>query len=580
MIKQRIKPDQFGKRTALVTVFLFFMFLAVGARLFFLQVINGKAARALAEDQHSIFTKLLAQRGEIKISDKFSKEPITVAGNIKKPLVYAVPKDVLDPGQTAIQLAAILKIDEQEILKRFEDKSRKYVPIKRQITEKQQEDIKALKLPGIFFDYEEIRVYPENNLLSHVLGYVGYKDQRKEGLYGLERYFEKELAGKNGSLLEEAGAKGNWVFGATRDRQPAEDGVNLILTIDKSIQFKAESVVKEAVKKHGADSGSVIVSDPKTGAVLAMAGYPDFSPNEYNKVDDPQIFLNQASVGAYESGSVFKPLTMAMAINEGKVGPDTIYTDAGFVEIDGHTIKNSDLKAHGKQTMTQVLEQSLNTGAIFAKEQIGNDKFFDYVKAFGFGKSTGLELLEHKGNLDNLKADIKVNYHTASFGQGISVTPIQLIQAFSAIANGGKMMKPHLVKAKIDSDGRYEETPNIVVKEVIADKTANTVAAMMVSVVENGHGKRAGVKGYYIAGKTGTAQVPRKDGKGYEEGNNIGSFIGFGPAEDPKFLMLVRINHPRDVTFAESTAAPAFGEIAQFILNYYNIPPTRLDQQQ
>ena len=358
---------------------------------------------------------------------------------------------------------------------------------------------------------------------------------------------------------------------------PAENGVNLILTIDKSIQFKAETVLKEAVTKHGADSGSVIVADPKTGAILAMAGYPDFNPNEYNKVEEPKTYLNEGTVGAYESGSVFKPITMAMAINEGKVGADTIYEDTGSVEIDDYTIRNSDLKAHGRQTMTQVLDESLNTGAIFAKEQIGNEKFYEYVQKFGFGKSTGIELLEHKGNLDNLKANIKVNYHTASFGQGISVTPIQLIQAFSALANQGKMMKPYIVKAKVYPDGKTEETQSHIVGEIVSEKTANIIAAMLVSVVENGHGKRAGVKGYYIAGKTGTAQVPRKDGKGYEEGNNIGTFIGFGPVEDPKFLMLVRVNHPRDVSFAESTAAPAFGQIAQFILNYFNIAPSRPD---
>jgi len=577
MIRKKPQSDQFGKRTAAVTVFLFLMFLAVAARLFYLQVVKGGVTLAVAEQQHGIFTKLLAARGEIKITDKFARDPIPVATNIKKPLVYANVTDVSDPQGTAIKLAAILKIDEQEILARFADKARKYSPIKRQITDKQQEEIKALKLPGILFDYEEIRVYPESSLLSHVLGYVGFKEEHREGLYGLERYFEKDLAGKNGELFQETGAKGTWVFGSARDMVPAENGVNLILTIDKSIQFKAETVLKEAVTKHGADSGSVIVADPKTGAILAMAGYPDFNPNEYNKVEEPKTYLNEGTVGAYESGSVFKPITMAMAINEGKVGADTIYEDTGSVEIDDYTIRNSDLKAHGRQTMTQVLDESLNTGAIFAKEQIGNEKFYEYVQKFGFGKSTGIELLEHKGNLDNLKANIKVNYHTASFGQGISVTPIQLIQAFSALANQGKMMKPYIVKAKVYPDGKTEETQSHIVGEIVSEKTANIIAAMLVSVVENGHGKRAGVKGYYIAGKTGTAQVPRKDGKGYEEGNNIGTFIGFGPVEDPKFLMLVRVNHPRDVSFAESTAAPAFGQIAQFILNYFNIAPSRPD---
>ncbi|MEK7617886.1 MAG: penicillin-binding protein 2 [Patescibacteria group bacterium] len=578
MIRQKLQTDPFAKRTALVTVFFFLMFAGIAARLFFLQVVNGKQASLLAEDQHSLFTRLQAARGEIKITDKFSSGPISVAGNLKKPLVYAVPGEIVDPTQTSIKLAAILKIDELEIIKKFEDKSRKYVPIKKQITDKQVEEIKNLKLSGILFDYEETRVYPENSLLSQVIGYVGYKDLHKEGLYGVERFFEKELSGKNGTLFEEAGANGAWIFGSTREKIPAQDGINLILTIDKSIQFKVESVLRTAVQKHGADSGSVIVADPKTGSILAMAGYPDFNPNEYNKVENPEVFLNQATAGAYESGSVFKPLTMAMAINEGKVGPETEYVDKGSIEVDDYVIKNSDLKAHGKQSMTRVLEESLNTGAIFAKEQIGDEKFLEYVKNFGFGKLTGIEIMEHKGNLDNLKGKIKVNYHTASFGQGIAVTPIQLVQAFTALANGGKMMKPFLVKAKIFPDGRAEETQSKVVKEVITGKTANTLTAMLVSVVENGHGKRAAVKGYYIAGKTGTAQVPKKDKRGYEEGNNIGTFIGFGPVEDAKFLMLVRINRPRNVSFAESTAAPAFGEIAQFILNYYNIPPTRTEQ--
>lgn len=570
------KPaDNFFKRTAIVSVFFLLAFVIIGIRLFLLQIVNGKSARLLAEDQHSIFTKLLATRGEIKITDKFSQGPIIVATNIKKPLVYAVPESIVNPKETAIKLSGILKMDEKEILTKFEDLKRKYVPIKKQLTDAQQQAIKDLKLSGINFDYEDIRVYPENSLLSQTLGFVGYRDQSKEGLYGVEKYFEKDLAGKNGQIFQETGAKGAWVFGAARELTPPVDGTNIILTIDKSIQFKAETVLKEAVKKHGADAGSVIVADPKTGQILAMAGYPDFNPNEYNKEENPKVYLNQTVTGVYEPGSVFKPLTMAFAINENKITPSTTYVDAGKVEIDGYEIKNSDLKAHGKQTMTEVLEKSLNTGLIFVKEQIGNQKFYEYVQKFGFGKPTNIEISEQKGNLDNLKANIKVNFHTASFGQGISVTPIQLIQAYTAITNGGKMLKPTLVKAKIWQDGKTEIINPKVVGEVISEKTANTVSAMMVNVVENGHGKRAGVKGYYIAGKTGTAQVSRKDGKGYEPDLTIGSFVGFGPVEDPKFLMLVRIDHPRDVKFAESTAAPAFGEIAEFILHYFNIPPTR-----
>lgn len=579
MIRTKIKPDSFDRRTALVTVFLLLAFAGVTLKLFFLQVVNGKEARLLAQDQHSIFATLSAARGEIKITDKFSKEPIVVAGNVEKPLVYAVPSEVSEPLQTAIKLASVLSMDEKEILQRFEDKSRKYVPIKRQISKEQEEAIKRLKLPGISFDYENVRVYPQGRLLAQVLGYVGYKDTHKEGLYGLEKYFEKDLAGTDGSLKQETGAKGAWVFGSTRDIVSPKDGANLILTIDKSIQFKAESVLRETVEKHGADSGSIIVVNPKTGEVLAMAGFPDFNPNEYNKEENPRVFVNQPTLGAYEPGSVFKALTMAAAINEGKITPDTTYTDTGSVEIDGYTIKNSDLKAHGVQTMTQVLEESLNTGAIFAKEQIGNEKFYEYLKNWGFGKMTDVELLESRGSLENLKAKINVNFHTASFGQGITATPIQLIQAFTSLANRGKMMRPYLVKDVVSSDGSVKENKPQEIGQIISAKTADTVSAMMVNVVENGHGKRAGVKGYYIAGKTGTAQIPKKDGKGYETDTTIGTFIGYGPVDDPKFLMLVRVDRPKDVIFAESTAAPAFGQIAEFILNYYNIPPSRTEEK-
>ncbi len=571
----KITKSEFNSRSSLLTAFLLLFFIFIGLRLFFLQVVNGSQAREEAAAQHSIYKKLLPSRGEIKLADKFSLETFPVAANLKSYLAYAVPGDIINAKEAAAALAPILGSDEKELLGKITQAGKKYVPLKKQLSDEQQQKIKDLKLSGIYFDSEDTRYYPEKTLLSQVLGFVGYRDTTKTGLYGLERYFEKDLAGSPGELYSEKDAGGVSIFGSNRKEQPAIDGTDLILTVDKNIQFQAESVIKEAVVKNGADSGSVIVVNPKTGSVLAMANYPDFDPNVYNKVEDPRDYRNDAVTGNYEPGSIFKPITMAAAINEGKVTPDTTYNDTGSVVIDNYTLKNSDNKGHGIQTMTQVLEQSLNTGVIFAKEQIGNEKFFEYVKNFGFGQNTGVELSEAKGNLDNLKANIAVNYHTAAFGQGISATPIQLIQAFTALANEGKIMKPYLVLSKILPDGKTENTKPQVVRQVITAKTANIISAMLVNVVENGHGKRAGVPGYYIAGKTGTAQVPKKDGRGYEKNNNIGSFIGYGPVEDPQFLMLVRINHPRDVNFAETTAAPAWGQLAQFILNYYHIAPTR-----
>ncbi len=565
----------FYQRSSLVTAFFILFFLVLTGRLFYLQVINGQQARDRADSQHSIYKKLFPSRGEIKIVDKVSSATVPIATNLKSYLVYAVPGDILNPDLTAASLASVLGLERKDIYSKITQAGKKYVPLKKNLTDSEQQKIKDLKLSGVYFDSEDTRFYPENKLLSQVLGFVGYKNDRKAGLYGLERYFDKDLAGTPGELVAEGDTSGTVIFGANRKERPAVDGVNLILTIDKTIQFQAESIIKDAVIKNGADGGTVIVAEPSSGRILAMANYPDYNPNEYNKVSDPAVFNNLATTGVFEPGSTFKAITMAAAVNEGKVTPETTYADRGSVVIDGYTIKNSDAKAHGLQTMTQVLDESLNTGAIFAKEQIGNDKFFEYVKNFGFGQATGVELPEGKGNLDNLKARVAVNFHTASFGQGLTVTPIQLIEAYSALANQGKMMKPFIIQSKILPNGNVENTQVTEAGQPISVKTANIISAMLVSVVENGHGKRAGVPGYYIAGKTGTAQVPKKDGRGYEENNNIGSFIGYGPVEDPKFVMLVRIDHPRDVQFAESTAAPAWGKIAQFILNYMQVPPTR-----
>jgi cell division protein FtsI/penicillin-binding protein 2 len=569
--------DIFARRTVFLTVFLLLFFAVIIARLFKLQVLDGNQARAVATQQHSIYQRLLPSRGEIRITDKFSQDGYPVATNIKHFLVYAVPSEIRSPQVVSQSLASVLAMDPNEILAKIVQQGKKYVAIKKNLSDTEQAQITALKLPGIFFDSEDARLYPEQTLLSQVLGFVGYKDgvSQKVGLYGLERFFQDRLAGTQGYINQEKDAGGAWIFGGNRDIVPAQDGVNLLLTIDKSIQFEAESVLKDTITKHGADSGSVIIINPKTGAILAMAGFPDFNPNTYNQVQDPRVFLNQVTTGDYEPGSTFKAITMAAAVDEGKITPDTTYTDMGFVKVDKYTIKNAEGGARGIQTMTQALDLSLNTGAIFAQNLVGNKDFLRYLQSFGFGKKIGIELPESAGDLSNIvKGNIEVNYDTASFGQGISVTPLQMVQAYSAIANGGRMMKPYIVQSKISPDGKTEKASPQVIDQVISPKTANTVAAMLVDVVENGFGKKAAVPGYYIAGKTGTAQVAGNNGK-YDPTNNIGSFIGFGPVEDPQFLMIVRIDHPRDVQYAESTAAPAFGTIAKFIVNYYNIPPTR-----
>ncbi|MFA4834024.1 MAG: penicillin-binding protein 2 [Patescibacteria group bacterium] len=439
------------------------------------------------------------------------------------------------------------------------------------------------KFPGLSYTMNAYRFYPEGNIGSHILGFTSYAKEEPKGEYGLEGFFNEELFGQYGSIKAERGAGKDVIIVNDREYKKPIAGSDLILTINRSVQFRVCQKLNEAVLRHRADGGSIIVMNPKTGAVIAMCSSPDFDPNNYDQVEDIKVFNNPAVFAQYEPGSVFKPITMAAALDQGKVTPETTYKDEGQIMIAGwpKPIKNSDFDTfggHGEVNMTSVLENSLNTGAIFAMQQAGAETFAGYVKNFGFGENTGIELLgEGSGDIRNLTAaKIKpIDSAVASFGQGISVTPIQLVSAYAAIANGGILMKPYIVKEIDHPDGTKEITQPKELRRVISEKAATLLGGMLVNVVEEGHGKKAGVKGYYVAGKTGTAQVPRKDGPGYQSGVNIGSFAGFAPADDPQFVMLVRIDHPRDVSWAESSAAPLFGEIAEFLLQYYQVPKAR-----
>jgi cell division protein FtsI/penicillin-binding protein 2 len=333
--------------------------------------------------------------------------------------------------------------------------------------------------------------------------------------------------------------------------------------------------LKKAVEKHGADGGRIIVMEPVTGKILAMANEPSFDLNDYSSVESLELFKNSNVSDAYECGSVFKPFTMAAGLDTGKINSNTTYIDTGQAQEAGYVIKNSDGKAYGQQTMTEVIEKSLNTGVIFVEKEIGNKTFLQYVENFGFGKKTGVDLpYEVGGNISNLKTNRNIEYFTASFGQGITVTPIQLANAYAALANGGELLVPQIVEETIQDGKRENQFKRNVVRKVISKNTANQIALMLESNVKNGHGKQAKVPGYRIGGKTGTAQIPDREKGGYLENATIGTFAGFAPIDDPRFVILVIIDNPKDVEWAESTAAPVFGELAKFIFDYYNIEPT------
>lgn len=568
-----------SRRFRLLAVLYLVGMVVVMVRLWQLQVGNHERYSALASDQQEGHRQLAPTRGQIFAAERDgrgSTRLIPLAVNRDAFLVYADTRDIRDPQKTADALAQWLKMKPEDLLPVLSKENDPYEPLKHRVSSEAAEAIRALKLDGIGLIRENERFYPNNNIASHIAGFVRYHDGEMRGQYGLEGYYNDALAGMPGELKAERDASGVWIALSDREYTPSKNGDDLVLTIDWTIQFKVCQALDDWVKRHGASGGSVTILDPKTGAIIAMCGNPDFNPNVYNEVESIETFNNPAIFQQYEPGSVFKPLTMAMALEEQKVTPDSTYVDTGEEKIGPYTIRNSDNKAHGVQTMTQVLEESLNTGAIYAMRQVGASTFKKYIEAFGFGKPTGIELSgEAAGNIGRLNEKNDIYPATASFGQGISVTPLQMVSAFATIANGGRLMRPYIVQKVIHADGSEESHGPKEIRRIMSEKTAALLSGMLVNVVEYGHGKKAGVPGYYIAGKTGTAQIPRRDGKGYEEGVTIGSFVGFAPVRDPKFVMLVRVDRPRDVQFAESSAAPLFGELARFILQYNEVPPER-----
>ncbi len=440
---------------------------------------------------------------------------------------------------------------------------------------------KEFVVPGLGFNSQSYRYYPEKEIGAHLAGFVAQVDGEGHGRYGLEEFFDAELFGQYGSLKSEKGGQSNVMIVNEREYVKPEPGSDFILTIDRNIQFAACDKLKQAVAKHKAEGGTVIVMAPKTGEIVAMCSVPDFDPNDYRNVKDISFYNNPAILYQYEPGSVFKTVTMAIGIDQGKVSPTTTYEDKGQIMIEGWAkpISNSDFStkgAHGVVDMSSVLDNSLNTGAIFVMNKVGPKIFSEYVKKFGFGERTGIELgAESPGNINNLlKNKVRpIDAATASFGQGIAVTPLQMIMPYQAIANKGLMMQPHIIEAIMHPNGKREEITAKSSGQIISEKTAATVSAMLVNVVEKGHSKKAAIEGYYIGGKTGTAQIATVGG--YIADQYVHTFIGIAPIENPAFVMLVKIDKPHGVQYAEGSAVPLWRDIAEFILNYYAVPKSR-----
>lgn len=565
---KRMRAD----RLAVVSAVLFVATAVIVARLFYLQVVRHGMYEAQARGQSIASLTDPPQRGEVYIRDAGSSDALLpLITNRQRQLIYAIPAEVKDPLGTSEKLSDPLNIDKAVLLEKLSKPGDTYEALLRGTEANLAKKVVALKLPGIVVQPEEQRYYPFADVASQLTGFVGYKGDARVGQYGLEGYFDGELSGISGTSVANDPLVGN--VSAAQQVSETRDGDSLVLTIDRTVQTTACIKLQEAVLKHGADGGTVIIVQPATGNIIALCGFPSFDANSYAQADSPSRYINQAVSQQYEPGSVMKAMTLSAGVNEGLITPETTYEDTGSVQIGKYTIRNSDNKTYGTQSMSDVLEQSINTGAMFVEDKLGQATFRQYLKNFGFGEKTGVTLQgEAKGDLSSLNKKGDIYAATASFGQGVSVTPIQMVMAYAALANGGVLMQPRIVDSTIRPSGYKQTTTPQSVRQVVSAETARTMMAMLVNVVRKGHGKRAAVDGYYIGGKTGTAQVPYHDRSGYDPSKHNGTFVGFGPMSNPQFVMLVLLNTPRDVEFAESSAAPLFGDIADFLVHYYQIP--------
>jgi len=537
--------------TVLIWVFSL-AFALLGYRFFDVQLSQGDYYGAKASSINTIGGYLVPDRGSIYFSDKKGAQ-VPAAVNKEYPMVYAVPDEIEDPVGAALILAPIVSDMSQGDLEAILSKDGDpYEPLIKRPSQEQVGAVEAADLAGIYVGDGMERFYPFGTSGAHVLGFVSANEPHWLGQYGIENFYNQALGG----VLGEADGD--------RVKRP-QHGRDIQLTIDTNIQTHAEEALQTLVREYGGEAGTVIVADPDDGKILAMASYPTFDPNSYGDFD-VGTFLNPAVQSVYEPGSIFKVITMSSALDAGKVTPETTYYDSGELTLNAHTIRNWDLKANGTITMTNVIERSVNTGAAYAERQLGHDNFYEYLKKFGFTDETQVDLPgEVTGSLLPLEQDVRdINFATASFGQGISVTPIRLLSAISAIANGGELMRPY-----VNAENKPQK-----IRRVISRDASKQIIDMMVSAVDKA--VIAHIDGYSVAGKTGTAQVPGASGGSYTD-EVINTYVGFAPAYDPKFIILIRLDKPYGAPLAGLTVVPAFRELAHYVINYYNIPPDRID---
>lgn len=564
-------------RIALIRGVILTAFVAVLARLFYWQILQGSQLRAEAEQQYTGFSSIHGSRGKI-----FSADGYLLVGNQPIFTLFAQPQILSkSASEIAHQLARVLASQTASestlyvnFVEKLSDTEKKWIALETRVTEPQKQQISQFHYQGIGFDEYESRYYPEASLAANITGFVGKNDQGQDtGYFGIEGQFNLELKSKQTVVKTRKDAKGVPLLHQLTQTVQESDGRDITLTIRRDIQYMLEQKLKQGVERYGAKSGEVVVMHPKTGAILGIASYPSYDQRQYFQFPS-ELYKNPLASDAYEPGSTFKVLTVAAGVDSGAVTPDTQCTRcAAAREISGYTIKTWNDQYTANISVKDGLAKSDNTAMIFVAQKVGKDQFIDYLHKFKIGEPSGVELQEDSGTL--LKQNWReIDLATSSFGQGIATTGLQMVRAVSAIANNGKMVRPRIIDS-VTVDGQPVKVSTEVVGEPISSQTAQTVTDMMVYAAQSAEAKWKTSKRYSVAGKTGTAQIPVAGH--YDKEKTIASYIGFAPAYNPEFVMLVKFSEPKTSIYGSETAAPMWYEIANELFTRLNIPPDRPD---
>lgn len=562
-------------RIRFLSVAIFLVAAFFSTKLFFLQIVKGDEYAELADRQYLKSAKTFLNRGSIYFSRRDGV--LVPAATLKQQFILSLNPKLIQNSENVYELLSSQIDINKEFFQHHVERDSAYEKIADNLDQQTADQIRSLNLRGVDIAKEKKRIYPAGSLASHVVGLMSYHNNDFVGTYGLEKHYNDVLTHKQtgsfASFFAEIFLNLADEVKSSESKSPKEG--DLILTIEPIVQGVLEKELESLVNKYQAEGAGAILMDPNTGDILAMAAWPDFIPGE--KITDIEVLTNPLVERVFEIGSVIKPLTLAAGLDMKVITPETTYNDLGQVTIDNYQISNFDKKGRGVVDMQRVLNDSLNTGAIFVMRQMGRDSFRKYMLSFGLGQKTGIDLPGEVGGLiSNLDSQREVEYATASFGQGLAITPVGAIRAFAILANGGKLVTPRVVKSIRYKDGSEKVFEPEIKEVVISRRATDDITAMMIKAVDEALlGGTLKLNDYSVAGKTGTAQIAKTDGRGYRDDAFLHAFFGFYPAYEPKIIGYFYLINPQGVDYASETIPPSFMNVAKFLLNYYQIPPDR-----